>query len=96
MGHPSQGAIYQILHSCVAELVRAGLVGQDCQSLLSYRELQLVGLERSPASQAGLQLWEAAGAAAGLSGRTLRKVESVLKLPSMYNIIEFRLKKRKS
>jgi len=74
VGHPSQGAIYQILHSCVAELVRAGLVGQDCQSLLSYRELQLVGLERSPASQAGLQLWEAAGAAAGLSGRTLRKI----------------------
>merc|ERR1719283_311648 len=40
IGPPSQGAIYQILYSCIAELTRTGVVSAE-ESLLTLRELNL-------------------------------------------------------
>ena len=37
VGPPSQGAIYMMLHSCVMELVRTGLVGSERVQLVSLR-----------------------------------------------------------
>merc|ERR1719342_952586 len=41
VGPPSQGAIYQILHSCAKELTRTGLVCVESGNIVSLRELQL-------------------------------------------------------
>ena len=74
VGPPSQGAIYQILHSCVLELVRTGLVGGDKGQLMSLRELKLAGWESGPATLHSLQLWDIASLCLGMSGRTIRKM----------------------
>eukprot|EP00092_Neocalanus_flemingeri_P022459 GFUD01024357.1.p1 GENE.GFUD01024357.1~~GFUD01024357.1.p1 ORF type:complete len:441 (+),score=191.72 GFUD01024357.1:70-1392(+) len=74
VGPPSQGAIYQILHSCVLELVRTGLVGGERGQLVSLRELQLAGWESGPANCDSMQLWEVASLCEGMSGRTIRKM----------------------
>ena len=74
VGPPSQGAIYQILHSCVVELVRTGLVGSERGQLVSLRELKLAGWESGPATFHSLQLWEIASLCTGMSGRTIRKM----------------------
>ena len=77
VGHPSQAAVYQILHSCLQELSRAGVVmdtrGEPC---LSYRQLQLAGLQETPggATKSSRQLWSVAGKCRGLSGRSIRKI----------------------
>jgi len=75
VGPPSTGAIYQILHTCISELVRTGIVGGE-EQLLTLRELELSDYTPGPASRLSLELWEAAKEceAASLSGRTLRKV----------------------
>jgi len=72
VGTPSQGAIYQILHSCVAELVRTGLVGGE--KVMSLRELKLAGWVSGPSTLHSLQLWEIASSCMGMSGRTIRKM----------------------
>jgi len=74
VGPPSQGAIYQILHSCVVELVRTGLVGVQGGQVMSLRELKLKGWESGPATVHSLQLWEIASLCKGMSGRTIRKM----------------------
>ena len=74
MGPPSQGAIYQILHSCVLELVRTGLVGRERGQLVTLRELKLSGWESSTSTFHSLQLWEIASLCTGMSGRTIRKM----------------------
>ena len=76
VGNPSQAAVYQIFHSCVTELMRKGVVvdtsGSPC---LSYRQLQLAGMEvENNATKNSLMLWRVAAKCAGLSGRTIRKV----------------------
>merc|ERR1719233_1363754 len=48
VGPPSQGAIYQILHSCIVELVRTSLVEEQGGQVVSLRELQLGGWESGP------------------------------------------------
>ena len=75
VGPPSTGAIYQILHTCVTELVRTNIVAGE-EQLLTLRELDLSGHSPGPASRLSLELWAAAKdcEAAGLSGRTLRKI----------------------
>jgi hypothetical protein len=74
VGPPSQGAIYQILQSCVLELVRTGLVGGERGQLMSLRELDLAGWESGPATFYSLQMWEIASFCLGMSGRTIRKM----------------------
>jgi len=74
VGPPSQGAIYQILHSCIVELVRTSLVGVQGGQVVSLRELKLAGWESGPATLHSLQLWDIAGLCAGMSGRTIRKM----------------------
>ena len=76
VGNPSQAAVYQIFHSCVSELMRKGVVvdtsGSPC---LSFRQLQLTGMETENASNRNsLKLWKVAAKCAGLSGRTIRKI----------------------
>merc|ERR1711942_428762 len=68
VGPPSQGAIYQILHSCIVELVRNSLVGVQGEQVVSLRELQLAGWESGPETTHSLQVWEIAGLCAGMSG----------------------------
>merc|ERR1719452_333293 len=74
VGPPSQGAIYQILHSCALELIRKGLVGGEKGNLMTLRELQLVGMESRPVNCSSMKLWEVAALCNGMSGRTLRKM----------------------
>ena len=77
VGNPSQAAVYQIFHSCVSELTRAGVVmdtdtGSGC---LSYRQLQLTGMEtENTSNRNSLLLWKVAAKCAGMSGRTIRKI----------------------
>lgn len=75
VGHPSQAAVYQIFHSCITELLRTGVVvdttGTPC---LTYRQLQLTGLQENITTSSSLQLWSVAAKCAGLSGRTIRKI----------------------
>jgi len=74
VGPPSQGAIYQILHSCVQELNRTGIVCVESGKIVSLRELQLTGYEERPATSYSLMLWKIAGSCIGMSGRTIRKM----------------------
>merc|ERR1711915_45469 len=74
VGPPSQGAIYQILHSCVQELNRTGIVCVESGKIVSLRELQLTGYEERPATSYSLMLWKIAGSCIGMSGRTIGKV----------------------
>ena len=74
VGPPSQGAIYQILHSCAQELIRTGLVCVESGNIVNLRELQLTGYEDRPATVYSLMLWKIAGACNGMSGRTIRKM----------------------
>ena len=39
VGHPSQAAVYQILHSSLLELTRKGVVATSGQQCLPYRLL---------------------------------------------------------
>ena len=77
VGHPSQAAVYQILHTCLQELMRKGVVvdtsGEPC---LAYRQLMLAGLQETEggATRSSLQLWRVAGKCKGLSGRSIRKI----------------------
>ena len=73
VGHPSQAAIYQILHSCISELSRKRVVA-DTKVVLGLRELQLKEMRETPATKISLQLWEVAGRCVGLSGRSVRKI----------------------
>ena len=74
VGPPSQGAIYQILHSCIVELVRNSLVGVQGGQVASLREMQIAGWESGPETTHSLQVWEIAGLCSGMSGRTIRKM----------------------
>ena len=76
VGHPSQAAVYQILHSCLQELTRSGLVVDTCgDTCLSFRQFQLAGMEQeTAATRSSLKLWSVAAKCAGLSGRTIRKI----------------------
>merc|ERR1719233_1221809 len=74
VGPPSQGAIYQILHSCIIELVRTSLVGVQGGQVVNSLRLQLAEWESGPETNYSLKVWEIAGLCAGMSGRTIRKL----------------------
>ena len=74
VGPPSQGAIYQIFHSCVQELTRTGIICVESGKIVSLRELQLSGYEDRLATSCSLMLWKIAGSCIGMSGRTIRKM----------------------
>eukprot|EP00261_Vitis_vinifera_P028744 XP_010663092.1 PREDICTED: pachytene checkpoint protein 2 homolog isoform X3 [Vitis vinifera] len=82
VGPPTIHARYEILRSCLQELVRAGILtnSQECDrlSLLSYtglkEKLNVAQIEEPGNSHLCKQLLEAAEACEGLSGRSLRKL----------------------
>ena len=73
VGHPSQGAIYQILYTCITELGRKGLV-VGTAACYSLRELQLTDMKETAGTKSSLMVWEVAGRCVGLSGRSIRKI----------------------
>ena len=74
VGPPSQGAVYQILHSCIVELVRTSLVRVQGEQVVNLRDLRLAGWESGPGTNHSMQVWEIAGLCKGMSGRTIRKM----------------------
>ena len=74
IGPPSQGATYQILYSCVLELVRTGVVSTE-ESIMTLRELRLAGFAPGPSTRLSLQLWDTAKVCqeGKMSGRAIRK-----------------------
>jgi len=74
VGPSSQGAIYQILHSCIVELVRTSLVEVQGGQVVSLRELRLAEWESGPETNYSLKVWEIARLCMGMSGRTIRKM----------------------
>ena len=52
------------------------ILKKDCANCNSCpcRQLQLAGLQPTPATSSSLQLWAVAGKCAGMSGRTIRKI----------------------
>lgn len=84
VGPPGEQARYEILRSCLTELLRAGIV-VDCPALLSYsavkrQALQLPGLESlgdmlpDPGHELSSTLVSVARVAEGMSGRALRRL----------------------
>jgi len=73
VGHPSQGAIYQILYTCITELGRKGLV-VGTNACYSLRELQLTDMKETAGTKTSLMVLEVAGRCVGLSGRSVRKI----------------------
>ncbi|KAH6600714.1 hypothetical protein BASA50_002098 [Batrachochytrium salamandrivorans] len=69
IGNPSQNAIYQILSSCLVELMEKKLISPPV-SLLGLRELDLFS-NSSPASK---RLLDISRQCEGMSGRALRKL----------------------
>jgi len=74
IGPPSQGATYQILYSCVLELVRTGVVSTE-ESIMTLRELRLTGFAPGPSTRLSLKLWDTAKVCqeGKMSGRAIRK-----------------------
>lgn len=73
IGPPSAAAIYKIYSSCIAELMRTGIVAPQHQ-LLELRTLEMMRFSCNAATNHSLRLWEISQSSASLSGRTLRKV----------------------
>ncbi|XP_063595540.1 pachytene checkpoint protein 2 homolog [Penaeus indicus] len=73
LGLPSKGAIYQIYHSCILELERTGII-VDSERLFTLKELTLIKMAETKATQPSLLLMKIAEQSQGLSGRTLRKI----------------------
>lgn len=82
VGPPTLEARYEILRSCVQELLRTGIINNlqdDPVEILTFRsfkeKLQSCEMQAAQASVAlSRQLFEAAEACEGLSGRSLRKL----------------------
>ncbi|KAL5718094.1 hypothetical protein ACHQM5_011033 [Ranunculus cassubicifolius] len=79
VGPPTVQARYEILRSCIQELIRTGIVTQDHLCLPSYQSLrEKLNVPDAQDSDITLhlskQLLEAAEVCEGLSGRTLRKL----------------------
>ncbi|XP_078690105.1 pachytene checkpoint protein 2 homolog [Branchiostoma floridae x Branchiostoma belcheri] len=73
IGPPSPPAIFKIYHSCVKELMRAGIISPP-QQLLDLRALEVMRFAENNATRHSLRLRELAQRSVGLSGRTLRKL----------------------
>jgi SpoVK/Ycf46/Vps4 family AAA+-type ATPase len=71
IGLPSHAACYQILVSCILELMRAGII-LPRQTLLDFKSIQL--LQKNEISPASMTLYEISKKCIGLSGRTIRKL----------------------
>ncbi|EKX34200.1 hypothetical protein GUITHDRAFT_80745 [Guillardia theta CCMP2712] len=73
IGHPSTPAIYQILRSCILELMRVGIISPQ----EDLKDVSLVASQQaaSPASpDNSIRLYHCASQAQGFSGRFLRKL----------------------
>lgn len=73
IGPPSVNAIFSIYHSCIAELMRAGIIS-PVQQILGIRDLEVLRFIHNDATNLSLELLEIARKSHGLSGRTLRKI----------------------
>ncbi|XP_070575837.1 pachytene checkpoint protein 2 homolog [Ptychodera flava] len=73
IGPPSPLAIFKIYHSCLNELMRAGII-TPVQQLLDMRALEVVRFIENDATRLSLRLRDIAIKSQGLSGRTLRKL----------------------
>ncbi|VDP85292.1 unnamed protein product [Echinostoma caproni] len=73
IGPPSAPAIYTIYRSCLAELIRVGLI-QDENNLLSYQALATMQFTENKINATSIYLWKLAQRSVGLNGRTLRKL----------------------
>ncbi|XP_058971298.2 pachytene checkpoint protein 2 homolog [Pocillopora verrucosa] len=73
IGPPSVNAIFSIYHSCIAELMRAGIIS-PVQQILGIRDLEVLRFVHNDATNLSLELLEIARKSHGLSGRTLRKI----------------------
>ncbi|CAH3154357.1 unnamed protein product [Pocillopora meandrina] len=73
IGPPSVNAIFSIYHSCIAELMRAGIIS-PVQQILGIRFALSFFFVHNDATNLSLELLEIARKSHGLSGRTLRKI----------------------
>lgn len=73
IGPPSVNAIFSIYRSCIAELMRAGIIS-PVQQILGIRDLEVLRFIHNDATNLSLELLEIARKSHGLSGRTLRKI----------------------
>ncbi|KAL9975130.1 hypothetical protein ACROYT_G012248 [Oculina patagonica] len=73
IGPPSVNAIFSIYHSCITELMRAGIIS-PVQQILGIRDLEVLRFVNNDATNLSLELLEIARKSHGLSGRTLRKI----------------------
>ncbi|CAI8038855.1 Pachytene checkpoint protein 2 homolog [Geodia barretti] len=73
IGLPSASAIFKIFHSCIQELMRAGIIS-PVQQILDLRCLEMMRLLENEATRLSLRLRDIARKSVGLSGRTLRKI----------------------
>lgn len=73
IGPPSVNSIFSIYHSCIAELMRAGIIS-PVQQILGIRDLEVLRFVHNDATNLSLELLEIARKSHGLSGRTLRRI----------------------
>eukprot|EP01116_Phalansterium_solitarium_P015043 TRINITY_DN33060_c0_g1_i1.p2 TRINITY_DN33060_c0_g1~~TRINITY_DN33060_c0_g1_i1.p2 ORF type:complete len:200 (-),score=72.27 TRINITY_DN33060_c0_g1_i1:17-616(-) len=73
IGLPSVAARYQILCSCVHELMRVGIITPRA-TLMDYKAVELLQNVEHDATRFSMMLFEAARRCEGLSGRALRKL----------------------
>ncbi|CAH1779925.1 unnamed protein product [Owenia fusiformis] len=73
IGPPSPEAIFKILHSCISELMRAGIISPP-QQLLDLKALKMMNFVKNELTSLSLMLRQIAIESYGLSGRTLRKL----------------------
>ncbi|XP_048773297.2 pachytene checkpoint protein 2 homolog [Ostrea edulis] len=73
IGPPSPAAIFKIYHTCIAELMRVGIIS-PAQQLFDLRTLEVMKFIEKNVTKLSLQLRDIAVKSHGLSGRTLRKL----------------------
>ncbi len=83
VGYPCLQARYEILRSCIQELIRVGIVTADCSKFSELKSFACAATSSNkPSSMSGqsqdcsfeMSLLQCAEAAEGLSGRSLRKL----------------------
>ncbi|XP_065180092.1 pachytene checkpoint protein 2 homolog [Sycon ciliatum] len=84
IGLPTPPAIYRIYQSCLAELMRTGIIAPP-QQLLGMRDLEVLKFVENDATRHSLKLFELSKRSEGLSGRTLRKLPFLAHVNSMSN-----------
>lgn len=73
IGPPTPAAVYTIYRSCIAELMKVGIITPP-QQVLDLRTLEFMRFVENKVTKVSLQLREIAIKSHGLSGRSLRKL----------------------